>query len=116
MNTNNIRTPRIHREKTTVQKMIQLYCRGYHAPEGLLCPECQDLLNYANFRIDHCPYEDEKPICAKCPIHCYRPTMREKIRQVMRYAGVRMLRHHPYLTIQHLLDGLHKAPELHLRF
>jgi aldehyde:ferredoxin oxidoreductase len=78
--------------------------------------ECQDLLDYAFYRIDHCPYEDEKPTCAKCPIHCYRPTMREEIRQVMRYAGPRMLLHHPILTLQHLSDSMRKAPERHLRF
>jgi hypothetical protein len=35
--------------------------------------------------------------------------MREQIRQVMRYAGPRMLLHNPILTIRHLLDGRIKA-------
>ncbi len=109
-------TPRIAREKKTVQKMIHLYCRKNHKPEGTLCPACQDLLDYAIFRMDHCPYEEEKPTCANCPIHCYRPDMREKIRQVMRYAGPRMLLYHPLLTIQHLMDGLRKASERDLRY
>jgi hypothetical protein len=31
--------------------------------------------------------------------------MREQIRVVMRYAGPRMLRNHPVLDLQHLIDG-----------
>jgi hypothetical protein len=34
--------------------------------------------------------------------------MREKIRDVMRYAGPRMLLTHPVMAIAHLLDGLRK--------
>jgi len=49
-------------------------------------------------------YQERKPTCALCPIHCYKPAMREQIRDVMRYAGPRMLRHHPILSIRHLLE------------
>jgi hypothetical protein len=34
--------------------------------------------------------------------------MRERVREVMRYAGPRMLLHHPWLAICHLVDGIAK--------
>jgi hypothetical protein len=87
--------------------MIELFCRDTHAPAGGgLCSDCEQLYQYAMGRIDRCPYEDEKPTCARCPVHCYKPERRSQVRQVMRYAGPRMLRSHPLLTILHYLDDL----------
>jgi hypothetical protein len=99
------------REAKTIEAMIRLYCRGQHQSDAALCSECADLLSYAQARLDRCPYQERKPTCAKCPVHCYRPAMRERIRIVMRYAGPRMLLHHPGLALFHLLDGLRKAED-----
>jgi hypothetical protein len=46
-----------------------------------------------------------------CPVHCYQPRMRESIREVMRYAGPRMLTRHPFLAVAHLIEGGKPAPE-----
>jgi hypothetical protein len=35
--------------------------------------------------------------------------MRERVRTVMRYAGPRMLKRHPYLAVMHILDGRRTA-------
>jgi hypothetical protein len=78
--------------------MIELYCRRHHQAKGSLCDECRELLAYAMQRIEKCPFQADKPTCAKCPIHCYRPAMREKVRQVMRYAGPRMMLHQGFCT------------------
>lgn len=103
--------PRRAREARTVDAMIRIYCHGVHGtPEGL-CDECRDLAAYARQRLARCPYGALKPTCAKCPIHCYAPDMRERIRAVMRYAGPRMLLHHPLLALGHLADGIRKAPD-----
>jgi len=93
--------------------MIRLRCRDLHRPgdEGL-CDDCRDLVRYAEERLAKCPFGEKKPTCARCPVHCYRPGMREKIREVMRYAGPRMLREHPVLALMHLLDGRRKVPAL----
>lgn len=41
-------------EKLLVSEMIALYCRKqHHTPKGSLCPECQELHDYALARIDH---------------------------------------------------------------
>ena len=50
--------------------------------DGEPCPDCSELLDYATSRLDKCPLQEDKPTCAKCPIHCYKPFMREKIRNI----------------------------------
>lgn len=103
--------PRLVREQDTIQKMIQLYCHEMHSTQaGELCDECQAVSQYALERLHRCPFQENKPTCAKCTVHCYRPAMREKIRIIMRYAGPRMLRYHPRLALLHLIDGLRKTP------
>lgn len=104
------RHPRMLREEKTVAAMTRIYCRDQHGTKAGLCAECSTLLAYARARLEHCPYQERKSTCAKCPVHCYKPEMREKIRVVMRYAGPRMLLRHPLLAVLHLVDGLKKAP------
>jgi hypothetical protein len=89
--------------------MIGLYCRAQHGGVRVPCQACAELLAYAQARLDACPHTEDKPTCARCPVHCYKPSMREQIRAVMRNAGPRMLRHHPVLAVLHLVDGLRKG-------
>ena len=102
--------PRIRREKKTIEAMVRIYCKNHHESKGELCPECSELLEYAKMRLDKCPFQEKKPTCGKCLIHCYQPQMREKVKKVMRHSGPRMLLHHPVLAIHHVIDG-HKKPE-----
>lgn len=97
------------REWQTIDAMIALYCHDNHGSTDRRCVECADLTTYARQRLEKCPYGDDKPTCAKCPIHCYKPACREQVREVMRYAGPRLLLRRPLLTIRHLLDD-RKAP------
>jgi hypothetical protein len=83
--------------------MIVLYCRARHGGRAL-CPTCSELAAYARQRLERCPFQADKPTCVSCPVHCYSPTQREAVRQVMRWAGPRMLLHHPILALRHLLD------------
>ena len=99
---------RLQREAHTVAAMIRRYCRDRHHTTDGLCPECAELLAYARHRLARCPFQERKTTCGKCPVHCYAPAMRERIRAVMRYAGPRMLFSHPLLALMHLLDGLRK--------
>ncbi len=93
------------KETEVVTLMIELYCHGCHGSrKGGLCPECTELLEYVKFRRSKCPHGDNKPFCSNCKIHCYKPDMREKIRVVMRYAGPRMIFHHPVLACRHLIE------------
>ncbi|MBE9547751.1 MAG: nitrous oxide-stimulated promoter family protein [Proteobacteria bacterium] len=94
------------RENRTVEAMISIFCHGQHSNNGEgLCPECGELLDYARMRLEKCPFQENKPTCAKCPVHCYKPDMKEKIRVVMKYAGPRMLYKHPALMGAYYIDG-----------
>ena len=122
------------REQEIVSQMIALYCKGNHSThrsaslrergdemqrvrEGAalrerdsgerrdLCPECAELEAYAHARSERCPFMEEKTFCSNCTVHCYRPEMRERIRTVMRYAGPRMIFHHPVMAIRHMIES-----------
>ena len=80
--------PRMAREQKTVEAMIDLYCRDHHGTEGALCDECMELRQYALARLQKCPFQEGKTTCAQCPVHCYKPAMREKIRAVITGKGL----------------------------
>lgn len=89
------------KEKIVIQEMIALYCRKVHH-EKELCEECTELLQYAQRRIDCCPFMESKTFCSNCKVHCYQKDKRERIRMVMRYSGPRMLFHRPLMVLQHM--------------
>lgn len=109
------------REQETVSMMIRLYCRKNHvtgddsngspgnrksedvdSKRDRLCPECRELLNYAEKKIQRCPFMENKTFCSNCRVHCYQSEMREKIRGVMRFSGPRMLFYHPFMALHHM--------------
>ena len=91
------------REKETVSLMIRLYCRKKHGGKEL-CPACAELDAYARLRSDKCPFMETKTFCSNCKVHCYKKDMREKIREVMRFSGPRMIFHHPIMAIRHVTE------------
>lgn len=93
---------RINSEKQTVKQMLEIYCRHHHGTTSALCHDCTTLLEYSHKRLTACKFGDQKTTCRLCPIHCYKPDMREQMRQVMRFAGPRMLFHHPIAALRHL--------------
>lgn len=96
---------RLAREYRTLQKMVGIYCRDHHGGDrSSPCSDCYALLEYAEQRLLKCPYGQEKPTCAKCPVHCYKRMQREQARIVMRYSGPRMVWRHPWLSLLHVLD------------
>ncbi|MGH9760446.1 MAG: nitrous oxide-stimulated promoter family protein [Blastocatellia bacterium] len=93
--------------------MTEVYCSGLHegshesAPR--LCGSCQELLDYAFLRLSKCPFGETKPTCVKCVVHCYKAVMRERVKEMMRYSGPKMITRHPVLAVFHLIDrGLYK--------
>lgn len=92
--------------------MVRIYCDDHthsHDAGAILCAGCQAFLDYAERRLEKCPYGPAKPTCAKCPIHCYKPQPREFAREVMRYSGPRMLLRHPWLSLAHLADKVRRV-------
>jgi hypothetical protein len=102
---------RIRIEKKTIDSMIKIYCRDNHNSIEELCDDCKELQDYAFRRLIYCPYQEEKPVCSDCPIHCYNARMRLKVREIMRYSGPRMIFKHPYLAVMHLLREKFSKPQ-----
>jgi Nitrous oxide-stimulated promoter len=102
---------RLRREFLTLERMVHLYCGAHHAAGGgEACPQCRRFLDYAAERLAKCPYGEDKPTCANCPVHCYRRSQRELAREIMGYAGPRMPWRHPWLALRHLADGRRRVP------
>ena len=109
-------TPRVARrrlrEQLVVSQMVALYCAGHHnQPERTeraycgeaVCPACAELDRFAVARTKRCRMMATKTSCKNCAHPCYPPAMEKRIREVMRYAGPRMLLHHPVAAIRHML-------------
>jgi hypothetical protein len=111
---NDLTRGRLRREWRTIEAMIALACEKRHGgARRALCADCRELADYARARLERCPFGEAKSTCANCRVHCYRAAMRERVREVMRFAGPRMLARHPYLALLHVLvDERRPAPEL----
>ena len=98
------------REQDVVDEMIHLYCRKHHKgfdrKTGRLCHACRELADYAKLRSEKCPFMEKNTFCSNCRVHCYKPEMREKIRQVMRYSGPRIIFSHPILAVWHVISSM----------
>jgi hypothetical protein len=87
-----------------IGKFVEVYCAGRHGtaerfdftlPEDLgrrhLCTECLQFMEYAVAKRLKCPLEAEKPSCKHCRIHCYAAPQRHQVREIMSYAGRRLM-------------------------
>ena len=96
---------RIEREKKTIALMIDIYCQKKHGnKKGELCDECKELLEYAHKRLSFCKFGENKSTCSRCPIHCYKKDMKEKVKDVMNFSGPRLIVHNPIELVRHALN------------
>ena len=79
-------------------KFFKIYCETKHkhrektSEDNIkLCSECQEILRYSIVKREYC-HLDPKPPCKKCKIHCYKPIYREKIRDIMKYSGMALIK------------------------
>lgn len=96
---------RIEKEKSTIKLMINLYCKKKHKTKGKseeLCEECTELLEYANKRLSLCKFGDDKSSCSRCTIHCYKKDMRQKVKEVMKFSGPRLIIYDPIELVRHM--------------
>ncbi len=96
---------RIKREVRIIDNMISLYCHDNHGSSDL-CESCRELNDYALKRLISCPFEKDKPVCSKCKNHCYNKNQQKRIKEVMRYAGPKMLIKYPKDTILYFYNKL----------
>ena len=94
----------------TLMKFVGIYCRENHNEEKApflfklfdikeiekkeisLCPDCTRLLTYGLTMRLKCPH-DPKPMCKKCETQCYHGDYKSKIREVMKFSGIHMVKH-----------------------
>jgi Nitrous oxide-stimulated promoter len=101
------------REFKMIAAMLRMYCAAHHrSKRATLCQDCVESHDYARRRLERCVFGEAKPTCANCTVHCYKANMRERIKEVMRWAGPRMLWHHPPLAVRHMIDGRLPTPIL----
>lgn len=94
------------KDMLTVYCMVSIFCHAKHHSNDILCDDCQGLFDYAQKKLQKCPFKAVKPTCSKCRIHCYEPEMRAKIKEVMRFSGPRMICRHPALAVRHIVQML----------
>jgi hypothetical protein len=93
-----------------LMKFVGIYCRENHngdrtpfsfrlfdvkeieKKEISLCPDCTKLLTYGLTMRLKCPH-DPKPMCKKCETQCYKGEYKEKIREIMKFSGMYMVKH-----------------------
>jgi hypothetical protein len=89
----------------TLMKFVGIYCRENHPEEKApfsfkpfdiselekkeipLCQDCNRLLTYGLTMRLKCPH-DPKPMCKKCETQCYHGDYKSKIREVMKFSGM----------------------------
>lgn len=88
---------RIKKDAKVLRRFISIYCEENHLKKGEpiyadeICKQCFELLQYALKRDEKCPL-DPKPKCKDCKIHCYKPEMRLKIKEVMKFSGIYLIK------------------------
>ena len=104
----------------TLMKFVGIYCNENHnrekAPffyklfdikeiekkEISLCSDCTQLLTYGLTMRLKCP-QDPKPMCKKCESQCYHGDYKSKIREVMKFSGMYMVKHGRLDMLYHYL-------------
>ena len=104
----------------TLMKFVKIYCRENHNGEKLpfsfklldikevdekevgLCSDCTRLLAYGLTMRLKCPH-DPKPMCKKCETQCYHGEYKAKIREVMKFSGMYMIKHGRLDILYHYL-------------
>lgn len=104
--------PKKDKDIRVLSNFISIFCQENHSTEAkdifhikddrlrksldnkdlVLCYDCRKLLNHGIAKLLLCPY-DPKPMCKHCETHCYAPGYREKIREVMRFSGLYLIKH-----------------------
>ena len=111
------------KEKADIRTLIQfvgIFCQENHNGEKLpfsfklfdikevegrevgLCSDCTRLLAYGLTMRLKCPH-DPKSLCKKCETQCYHGEYKAKIREVMKFSGMYMIKHGRLDMLYHYL-------------
>lgn len=90
-------------ELKTMYQIIGIYCHNkHHTPKGQLYEDMHQCDAPHIPKPARKPHMESKTFCSVCKTHCYAPNYREKIREIMRYGGPRMLLVSPIQVIRHM--------------
>jgi hypothetical protein len=90
-----------HREKASFYfKLLDL--KEISLKEIPLCRDCERLLTYGLTMRMKCPH-DPKPMCKKCETQCYHGEYKAKIREVMKFSGMYLVKHGHLNLLYHYL-------------
>ena len=87
-------TPKKAKDIKTLTSFVEIYCKGNHRGDkidGKLCTECDRLLKHGVAKLLLCSY-DPKPKCKDCSTHCYASGYRERIKKVMKFSGIYLIK------------------------
>jgi hypothetical protein len=111
------------KEKSDIRilmKFVGIFCRESHDGEKTpfsfrlfdikdiekkeisLCTNCKQLLTYGLTMRPKCPH-DPKPMCKKCETQCYNGEFKTKIREVMKFSGMYLVKHGRLDMLYHYL-------------
>ena len=95
---------RRYKKHEIMEQMSDIYCKGHKHPldDNGKCADCDLVLRYSLSRTKRCPYIEETLFCSNCPTPCYRPDMKEKVREMMKYSGPRLFFKRPITVIRHV--------------
>ena len=111
-------SPKEKSDIRTLIRFVAIYCREKHVgakdpfslkqldirkiekKEALLCRECKRLLAYGIGMRLACPH-DPKPMCKKCETQCYKGEYKEKIREIMKFSGMHLVKHGRFDLLYH---------------
>jgi hypothetical protein len=103
-------SPKERSDIRTLMRFVGIYCREHHEGEKTafsikkldiqriekkdipLCQDCRRLLAYGLGMRLKCPH-DPKPMCKKCETQCYKGDYRARIREIMKFSGLYLVRH-----------------------
>ncbi len=112
-----------YKEKSDIRTLVRfvaIYCREHHRgekmpfsmkqldisaiteQEAVVCPECKRLLAYGIGMRLNCPH-DPKPMCKKCESQCYKGEYRTKMKEIMKFSGMYLVKHGRIDLLYHYL-------------
>jgi hypothetical protein len=111
-------TPKEKSDVRTLIQFVEIFCREKHLQEKSqftfnkvdvkstrktdLMLECTKLLRYGLTMRLRCPH-DPKPMCKKCTTPCYKGEYRSKIREIMKFSGIYLVKYGRLDVLYHYL-------------
>lgn len=95
---------KIDNKKDILNHMIRIYCKKHHNTDETLCNDCSDLLEYSENVLNQCEIDDELD-SEKFKYYYDDIEKMEKLKEIMKYSGFRIMLYHPIISIRHIFSN-----------